>query len=134
MRKFIVMLLACLMIVSFALADDLSSMTIDELRQLQNEINAEIRSRPEWKEVTIPSGTWIVGKDIPAGEYCIKIGKEGFYVSVKRPNKYGTTDLIVNQGITSENKIMGRVELYNDDIVNIEHGKAVFAPAISLGF
>ena len=134
MKKFLLLLLAGLLIVSSAFADDLSSMTIDELRQLQNEINAEIRSRPEWKEVEVPSGTWVVGKDIPAGEYSIKMGKEGFYVSVKRPNKYGTTDLIVNQGITSDDAMVGRVDLQNNDIVEVKHGKAVFAPAVSLGF
>lgn len=134
MKRLIVLLTACILIVPVAIASDLSSMTIDELILLRNEIAAEIMSRPEWKEVTVPCGTWIVGQDIPAGVYCINMKKEGLYVSVKRPTSNGKTDLIVNQGINSQAEKVGRVELIDDDIVTVKYAEAVFSPAVSLGF
>ena len=76
MKKFVVMLLACLMIASCACADeiDLSSLSFDELRELQTKISKELTSRPEWKEVPVPPGLYKVGEDIPAGDWCIKCG------------------------------------------------------------
>ena len=56
-----------------ALSDsiDLSSMSWDELVALSAKINAELMSRPEFKEVTVPRGAYKVGEDIPAGKWTI---------------------------------------------------------------
>lgn len=55
-----------------ALAEvDLQSMTFDELVELREQITAEITSRPEWKEVTVPAGIYEIGVDIPAGHWTI---------------------------------------------------------------
>ena len=49
-----------------------SSLTTEELIALRKQVDEEIHSRPEWKEVEVPAGTWSVGSDIPAGTYSIR--------------------------------------------------------------
>ena len=73
MKKLICLMLILCLLPVIALADfDLSSMSIGELRQLQQRINAEIITRAEWKEVEVPAGEWIIGEDIPEGYYSIR--------------------------------------------------------------
>ena len=56
-----------------ALSDgvDLSSYSWDELIALSSQINTELMSRPEFKEVKVPTGAYKVGVDIPAGKWTI---------------------------------------------------------------
>lgn len=131
MKKIICILLLLVCMTSFAVADsfDLSALSFDELMDLRIRLNSEIVSRPEWKEVTVPSGTWTVGKDIPAGEYSLLPGDEGGYIRLKRGGKN-----IVSQGIRDQNDVYGKIELQDGDIVQIERGSIIFAPPIGLGF
>lgn len=129
MKRFFVLLLACLLICASAAAE-LSTMTIDELRQLQNEINAEIRSRPEWKEVTVPSGTWSVGSDIPAGVYSIRPTEKGGYITILRDDG----KMLITQGIRKDDDAFGKFELKDGYTVEIESGSLIFGLPISLGF
>ena len=69
--------------VSLASAPDLSSLTFDELVSLREQLNIAIWNCQEWKEVTVPEGTWIVGIDIPAGHWTIRPAHfDYFYISV----------------------------------------------------
>ena len=131
MKRFFVILLVFSLFAGSALAADLDGLSFDELLKLQREVAAEIMSRPEWKEVTVPGGTWSVGSDIPAGAYCISAGKKGGYVTIKRP---GELFSIVSQGVRNETNKIGRIELREGDTVEIENGSVVFSPAIGLGF
>ena len=75
MKRFLCVLLACLMITpAFAESVDLSSLSFDELRTLQSRISQELITRPEWKNVSVPPGLYKVGVDIPAGDWCLKCG------------------------------------------------------------
>ena len=71
MRKLITLILLICMVPIIAAAE-LTGLSFDELVELQQEVTAEIMSRPEWKEVTVPAGEWLIGEDIPAGYYSIK--------------------------------------------------------------
>ena len=50
----------------------LSGLSFDELIALREQLNLAIWNCQEWQEVTIPTGTWIVGVDIPAGHWSIR--------------------------------------------------------------
>ena len=128
MKKLIcVLLLVCMMPV-FAAAE-FSDLSFDELLELRTELEAEIISRPEWKEVTVPSGTWIVGEDIPVGSYSIHPTSKGAYFRLKRN---GWTE--ISQGIRKENAAFGKIILQKNDVVEIEDGSLIFAPPEGLGF
>ena len=50
---------------------DLSNLSYEELAALEQQIIAEMISRPEYKEVTVPLGVYKVGEEIPAGKWTI---------------------------------------------------------------
>ena len=70
MKRIAAFIAAAMLLFSYAIADiDLSSMSIEDLFALKQQINLEIASRPEIKSVTVPVGVWEIGKDIPAGHW-----------------------------------------------------------------
>lgn len=85
MKKLFSLFLAALLFYSSAAADpvDLSGMSFDELVALRDQLNLAIWNSQEWREVTVPAGVWIVGQDIPAGHWSIRVAakKDFFYVS-----------------------------------------------------
>lgn len=131
MKKLMCITLILCVLPVIAIADvDLSSMTYDELLALRDQLNIEIFSRPEWKEVTVPGGQWSVGKDIPAGAYSLHPTKEGGFVTIYNENG----KLIISQGIRDEENVIGKIELLEGYSVEISRGSLIFAPAIGLGF
>ncbi len=68
-----VLALIIMLFTPIALADgiDLSSYSWDELIALGSQINLELMSRPNFKEVKVPTGAYKVGVDIPAGKWTI---------------------------------------------------------------
>ena len=82
MKKKCILILTIVVLLSIFLSSavaeiNLSSLTYKELLMLRDQLSKELMTRPEWKEVTVPAGDWIVGKDIPAGVYSIIIPKGG---------------------------------------------------------
>lgn len=84
MKKFIILLLSLALVVCSAAADsiDLSGMTYEDLIALRDQINLAIWNCQEWQEVTVPEGIWIVGQDIPAGHWSIRVAAENDYLYV----------------------------------------------------
>lgn len=83
MKKIIVLILTAMMLITPVFADvDLSSMTDQELLALKNQVNTEIASRGSID--MIPSGRYVVGRDIKAGQYT-------FYGTVPEGGGMGTT-------------------------------------------
>ena len=132
MKKLLILAIVLFMIPIAAADDgiDLTALSYAQLVDLQQRISAEIVTRPEWKEVTVPSGTWTVGKDIPAGEYSISATKTGGYLRIR--DERGK--LLQGCGIREAADRIGKVELKEGYTVEIERGSLIFAPAISLGF
>lgn len=135
MKKLIIAILVIVMIPVISLAEtDLSSLTYSQLLTLRNELNAELMSRSEWKEVEVPAGTWVVGDQIPAGTYCIKVTDRLAGVSVwkKAVDDYSDNGLYYNEVIT-EKSPCGRLTLKKGYIVEISY-PVIFTPPMSLGF
>ncbi len=80
MKKIIALFLALTMLYSIALAEsiDLSSLSYDELIILVNRAQLEMMKSDKWQEVEVPPGTYIVGKDIPAGQWTITVHDGGY--------------------------------------------------------
>ena len=80
MKKLIIVaLVLALLLPAAALSDlpDISGLSYEELAQLKDQIALAIWNSEEWEEVTVPAGTWEVGKDIPAGHWQIRIADHG---------------------------------------------------------
>lgn len=60
---------------------DLSDLTFEDLSALSTLCQAEMMTRDEWQEVTVPQGDYQVGVDIPAGKWvirCADIGRSSY--------------------------------------------------------
>lgn len=149
MKKLLaVLLVLCLLPWVYAEDIDLSGLSFEELRALQNRIAEEIVSRPEWKEVAVPPGFYVIGRDIPAGDWCIKCGKSqyGFVTIIYNDeiNEAGTkVEIIGNEfyGMIYEKGDDTHMEFLNVKLIagyylQIDHGQAIFTPPvrIDLGF
>lgn len=132
MKRFLCVLLVALMITPGACAEviDLSSLSFDQLRELQQKINQEIVSRPEWKEVTVPAGTWEIGKDIPAGAYSLRY--EGNVMVTIETYENG---VLIDYDFLSKSSdtVMGKKEFKAGQVITIS-ASLIFAPPLSLGF
>ena len=134
MKRFLSLLLILVCITGIAAAEEsLKPLSVDQLRQMIQMINAEIVSRPEWKETEVPVGFWVVGKDIPAGEYSISYSGKSSYLTIENPTGMFSSTLI-SQGIMSEKSNIGRITLKEGYTVEVKVGPVIFAPPISLGF
>ena len=151
--KKIICIIICLLIPVCVVAEsvDLSSLSFDDLRVLQTRISKELITRPEWKSVPVPPGMYLVGRDIPAGEWTITCGDSMFnYVSVEcgyETNETGTRikagkgrqfgELICQPG-TSEGKNPESITVVFSEgqYIRIEYGQAVFSipERVDLGF
>jgi len=92
MRKIIAVLIMFALIASSACAMDLSGLSLDELHEIRKQVSAEILSRSEWGEVTVPVGFYVVGEDIPAGHWTIKYA----------PGEYGVIEYFLNTDDTGK--------------------------------
>lgn len=83
-RFFTVVLAFALLLLSFSAADeiDLSTLSFDQLAVLRDQLNLAMWNSQEWQEVTVPEGVWVVGKDIPAGHWSIRVASEHDYLYV----------------------------------------------------
>lgn len=132
MKKLIcaVLILCLFPVVALADAPDMSGLTYDQLIELRNYLTQEIMSRPEWKEVQVPTGIWIVGTDIPVGSYSIHPTSGGAFLRIYTDKN----KMIINQGIRKENQAVGKIELLEGYQVEISDGSLIFSPPVSLGF
>ena len=87
MKKFLVVILAAVMLAGIASAEDqlfskpLKDMTREELQAAELAINNELLDRFGWIDgMTIEPGIYIAGEDFPAGSYYFE-GVEGKYAT-----------------------------------------------------
>lgn len=139
MKKLTALVLSLILLTSVSLAEvDLSSYSYDQLLELNRQVQFEIMSRPEWKEVTVPMGNYVIGEDIPAGKYTLTAapGQSGnVVVWGKEPYNYvDGGGLIFNEIIGyKEGDVIGRIELNKGNILEIGCS-VIFSPYKGLGF
>lgn len=138
MKKTLAFALVCLVLLPcVALADvDLSKMNFTELINLEKQLQREIMSRPEWKEVTVPQGFWTVGVDIPAGTYTItkvnrSVGIQLWGKAVKDYNSDG--GLILNTVLNDSNQVVGKITFKNGNVLQLSD-PVIITPYKGLGF
>ena len=128
MKKLICVIL-CLMLPVLALADfDLGSMSFDDLVKLNRQIVVEIMSRPEWKEVTVPSGNWEVPADIPSGVYSIKATEDISIVRLEDKDGH-----LVFYKTMDQDEVCGKAEFSPGCVLHINK-PVIIAPVVPLGF
>ncbi len=121
--------------VTFAHAEffDLSSLSYDELIALHKQVSMAIMQSDEWKEVTVPVGTYVIGEDIPAGNYTVVYdGGMQACLYITSPNeRYKDAHLL---GDIWESYTIGKLSLSDGQVLEITYGSVVFSPYTGLGF
>ena len=137
MKKIICIVIAVLLISSAALAEiDLAGMSYEELAALRDRCQAELMTRPEWKQATVPAGDYRVGVDIPAGEYTI-LPTPGGYSNVivwnGEPDDY-RAGFSLNESVDGDDQeIIGRAVLRDGNTVSVGGGAVILTPYRGLG-
>ena len=100
MKRLFAFFLLLAILTSSAAADpiDLSGMSFDELVQLRDRLNIAIWNSQEWQEVTVPAGVWIIGQDIPAGHWSIRVAGDCDVILVSYFDKLDDAGLSVGSG------------------------------------
>lgn len=65
-----------LSLIQLPLNYDFGSLSFDELLSLRQQLDKALLASDGWKDALIPQGDYIVGKDIPAGEWSISLGSD----------------------------------------------------------
>ena len=103
-RCLVSLVLVFMLLVPAAIADnvDLSSMTDDEITELLTRVNAEVVNRGISKTAKLPQGSYIGGKELPAGKYiftCLATGNDWGNVTVHTDG--GKGDLVTWEVVTA---------------------------------
>lgn len=107
---------------------DLHAMSFDELLTLRSELDMEIITRQEWKEVIVPSGEYVVGEDIPEGTYSISFADSVASIVYKKPDDYIQSSFVLGRG-----ESVNKITLPAGTTIRIEN-PVIFAPPKGLGF
>ena len=157
MKKILSAVLVLMLLIPTAMAEvDLSALSFDELVALRQQVNKEITTRPEWKEVTVPAGLWKVGEDIPAGKWTISAAPGSWpWVTIGDAlNALGTEVDELSSIISSYDPLMSKTHSFYEQLhgqypesfvatlteglyVYIQNGTTIFSPYVgrpSLGF
>ena len=139
MKRIACALLILFMIPALAIAEDidLSKFSFDELRSLRNKVTEEMMNRPETEVYALDAGLYIVGFDIPSGDYIMRCGvsKYGFATVQydSNLNFYGTGVEFpcsvyenIYQTATESNIASLPISLHNGFFLEIDLGQVLF--------
>lgn len=128
MKKFVAILIALTMTWGVAMGEpNLSSMSYDELLVLNAEVQHALFQTGANKGVTVPVGVYIIGDDIPAGEYRVEFEKPSGYAFVfiydegssRTKNKY-------HLSVKDDNLTIGKLALEKGQTIDIQDAEVVF--------
>ena len=132
MKKLISFLLALILISGCACAE-LADLSFEELIETNRAIIKEIMSRPEWKEIKIPSGGWFVGEDIPAGSYSVAAQSHFCVMTVWKSDSQDIMKDLVGEYPIYEDEPFGKVILQDGWYVTFSQN-VILAPPKGIEF
>ena len=135
MKKLIALISVFVFLASVAFASsalDLSDFTDEEIMILHRAVLEEIQKRGLLKSATVPIGSYIVGKDIPAGSYSVTAGGSSCGVEV-----YPTEDsdrYIFDEFFFDDDDGIGKLDLFDGNRLVIEYGSGIFTEYAGIVF
>ena len=102
--------------------------TGSDLAFVRDQVIAELKSRPEWKETKIPSGQWTVGTDFPAGSYSFRRTEKGLSTTVTFSHKVGHTVKEEDFYLVNDNAV-GKAEPADGTVLTVD-GAVLMAPPL----
>lgn len=133
MKRFLAVLVALSLFIPCAFAEsiDLKSMSTEEIVALQSRIIKELAKRNfPTKSFTVPMGAYIVGVDIPAGNYrVIYWGKSFSCVSVDDANGGYVCMHTLENG-----EVIGKLTITEGQTISVLYDKVQFSPYNGIEF
>ena len=136
MKKLISALLVIMMmlpVVCYAEGIDLSSLTFDELKQLQSAIIQEMQSRDEFKSVWVPMGVYAVGEDIPAGVYSFSSNNIAM-IEIYKGDPSDFSNYESSYSLDGVEEKVAKYEIKDGYIIKISFNSVLFETYTGLGF
>ena len=139
MKKLAALIISLFLLCSVACAEiDLSEYSYDDLTSLYFQVQRELMSRPEWKSVTVPMGSWVIGVDIPAGAYTLEMEDPDDCINVflwgAESQDFDTNGgILVNEILDEYNLVFGKIILKEGNVLEI-NGTVIMTPVKGLGF
>lgn len=127
MKKVLAFLLVCILFVTpvFAEGMDLSSMSVEELIQLHNQIDEILADKFKCELDVIYPGTYVVGRDIKEGRYllnCLRTGSVNYWIITFYENE---EEFKNRNSLTKENLQIGdqvQINLSDGMVIKIGEG------------
>lgn len=124
MKKLIALILTALLLLSAACAEDwqdkLAEYSLEELQTMAAAYSAEIIRRTT-ESFEIPTGTYVVGEDFPAGTYRLERMKNSATVKIWKDAKAATDEFgyFFLEGLYSDDPVIGKLKLEAGNIIEI---------------
>lgn len=151
MKRFFTLIIALVLVPLVALADlpDISELDYDELIQLQEMINDRLLQIMKYENITLPVGYYIVGEDIPAGDWIIQYspGEVGLieYFLVADASGHSPADVVNDyfyDGVGDPDhelafvykKTQFKMTLKEGYHFNVNYGSVILVPVAGKGF
>lgn len=123
MKKLVALILAVLLLTGCALAEDwqakLAEYSLEELQAMAAAYDAEIIRRTK-ESFEVPTGTYIVGEDLPAGTYSVDYVNNAGIVGLYDSQRALDTDDPYFFEIVSKSERIGKVTLKAGDILTVD--------------
>lgn len=123
MKKLVALILAVLLLTGCALAEDwqakLADYSLEELQAMAAAYDAEIIRRTK-ESFEVPTGTYIVGEDLPAGTYSVDYVNNSGILGLYDSQRALDTDDPYFFEIVSKSERIGKVTLKAGDILTVD--------------
>lgn len=135
MKKLLAILILMMLLVTSAYADiiDLSSMTVEELIALHEQIDGILQEKFECKLGVFYPGNYVVGRDIKEGQYifsCTKVGLANFWILTT----YETEEDFANRNSYAKQNLQvgGQVQINLTDgmVLSVGDGLGTIQPVV----
>jgi len=135
MKKLVTLILALALILApAAMAEiDLSGMSFDELVALQKQVISAIMQTDEWQEAELPVGMYVIGEDIPAGQWDFSCENGMVMIKVwKSVDEYTQNGDKIWLNAISANAGEKSTALFSDgQVIQLFFNSAVFYPHVA---
>ena len=142
MKKLLLLLVCTLLLLTVysvtAQNIDLSQYSYVDLQNIAAQAQMEMMERPEFQEVEVPTGLYVVGKEIPAGQWTVT--RTGIYSSIVTGDTLDSTQNSIANSKNHYSKILNdetptyKITLLDGMYVQIIKNPIIFSSPIYVPF
>lgn len=105
---------------------DLSGMSFDDLKALQEQVNKALWESEGWKQVTVPVGVYQIGAEIPAGRWTVKRTSPDAYCYFRVGQRFENGE-VTSYNFYSDLENEANIILVENNYIEILYAPVVFS-------